>query len=107
MTPLPVMVHIGAEPPSIDEVLDLLRPGDIVTHCMTSQSMSLLAHRGGIRRSTHKGRCFPRTSRRYAGLGRACPPLTTFARSKYIEYLFHIEVGAVLATRENVAGSLP
>ncbi len=48
---VPVMVHIGAEPPSIDEVLDLLRPGDIVTHCMTSQTMSLLAPRGGIRRS--------------------------------------------------------
>jgi dihydroorotase len=48
---VPVMVHIGAEPPNVDEVLDLLRPGDIVTHCMTSQSMSLLSARGGVRRS--------------------------------------------------------
>ncbi|MFC7531272.1 amidohydrolase family protein [Actinoplanes sp. GCM10030250] len=30
---VPVMVHIGAPPPALDEVLDLLRPGDIVTHC--------------------------------------------------------------------------
>ncbi|GAA0500051.1 amidohydrolase [Paractinoplanes deccanensis] len=30
---LPVMVHIGTAPPSLDEVLALLRPGDIVTHC--------------------------------------------------------------------------
>ena len=30
---VPVMVHIGAAPPALDEVLDLLRPGDIVTHC--------------------------------------------------------------------------
>ncbi|MEU4426838.1 amidohydrolase/deacetylase family metallohydrolase [Actinoplanes sp. NPDC024001] len=30
---VPVMVHIGAAPPAVDEVLDLLRPGDIVTHC--------------------------------------------------------------------------
>ncbi|WIM94728.1 amidohydrolase family protein [Actinoplanes oblitus] len=30
---VPVMVHIGAAPPELDEVLDLLRPGDIVTHC--------------------------------------------------------------------------
>ncbi|MEV4349605.1 amidohydrolase/deacetylase family metallohydrolase [Actinoplanes sp. NPDC049596] len=30
---LPVMVHIGTTPPALDEVLDLLRPGDIVTHC--------------------------------------------------------------------------
>jgi dihydroorotase len=27
------MVHIGAAPPLVDDVLDLLRPGDIVTHC--------------------------------------------------------------------------
>ncbi len=30
---VPVMVHIGAPPPAVDEVLGLLRPGDIVTHC--------------------------------------------------------------------------
>ncbi|MEV0897801.1 amidohydrolase/deacetylase family metallohydrolase [Actinoplanes sp. NPDC049802] len=30
---VPVMVHIGTSPPALDEVLDLLRPGDIVTHC--------------------------------------------------------------------------
>ncbi|MEU4688561.1 amidohydrolase/deacetylase family metallohydrolase [Actinoplanes sp. NPDC023714] len=30
---VPVMVHIGTAPPSLDEVLDLLRPGDLVTHC--------------------------------------------------------------------------
>jgi dihydroorotase len=28
----PLMVHIGNAPPVVDEVLDLLRPGDIVTH---------------------------------------------------------------------------
>jgi dihydroorotase len=30
---IPVMVHIGAAPPPLDSVLELLRPGDIVTHC--------------------------------------------------------------------------
>jgi dihydroorotase len=30
---VPVMVHIGSAPPAVDEVLGLLRPGDIVTHC--------------------------------------------------------------------------
>ncbi|GIM96278.1 amidohydrolase/deacetylase family metallohydrolase [Paractinoplanes toevensis] len=30
---VPVMVHVGAAPPAVDEVLELLRPGDIVTHC--------------------------------------------------------------------------
>ena len=30
---VPVMVHIGTTPPALAEVLELLRPGDIVTHC--------------------------------------------------------------------------
>ena len=30
---IPIMVHIGTTPPPLDEVLALLRPGDIVTHC--------------------------------------------------------------------------
>ncbi|MEU8660134.1 amidohydrolase/deacetylase family metallohydrolase [Actinoplanes philippinensis] len=30
---VPVMVHIGTAPPALDEVLGLLRPGDLVTHC--------------------------------------------------------------------------
>jgi dihydroorotase len=30
---LPVMVHIGTTPPPLADVLDLVRPGDIVTHC--------------------------------------------------------------------------
>jgi len=30
---LPLMVHIGEAPPLIDDVLDRLREGDVVTHC--------------------------------------------------------------------------
>ncbi|MBB5868484.1 dihydroorotase [Allocatelliglobosispora scoriae] len=30
---LPVMVHIGAAPPTVGDMLPLLRPGDIITHC--------------------------------------------------------------------------
>ncbi|GAA1592027.1 amidohydrolase family protein [Actinoplanes couchii] len=30
---VPVMAHIGTAPPTLDEVLDLMRPGDLVTHC--------------------------------------------------------------------------
>jgi dihydroorotase len=33
---VPLMLHIGAAPPKIDEVLALLRPGDIVTHCASA-----------------------------------------------------------------------
>jgi dihydroorotase len=38
----PVMVHIAAPPPSIQEILALLRPGDIITHCFTGHGMKLL-----------------------------------------------------------------
>lgn len=53
---VPVMVHIGAGPPEIDEVLDLLRPGDLVTHCTTGQSMSILDANGRIRDSAVRAR---------------------------------------------------
>ena len=33
---VPVMVHIGTTPPALDDVLDLLRPGDIMTHCASA-----------------------------------------------------------------------
>jgi dihydroorotase len=39
---LPVMVHIADAPPEVSDVLDLLRPGDIVTHCCTGGSMRLV-----------------------------------------------------------------
>jgi dihydroorotase len=40
-TRVPVMVHIGAAPPLVDDVLDLLRPGDIVTHCASGLASPL------------------------------------------------------------------
>lgn len=41
-TRLPVMVHVGHPPPSADEVLAMLRPGDIVTHCFTGATAGLV-----------------------------------------------------------------
>jgi len=34
---LPLMVHIGAAPPPLPEIVELMRPGDILTHCFTGQ----------------------------------------------------------------------
>jgi len=45
---LPLMVHIGAGPPTIDEVAHLLRPGDILTHCFTGGDMRILDADGKI-----------------------------------------------------------
>lgn len=37
MCELPLMVHVGEPPPLIDEVFDILTPGDIVTHCFNGK----------------------------------------------------------------------
>ncbi|POF34080.1 amidohydrolase/deacetylase family metallohydrolase [Roseibium marinum] len=34
---LPLMVHVGEPPPLLDEVFDILGPGDIVTHCFNGK----------------------------------------------------------------------
>jgi dihydroorotase len=48
---LPVMAHIAGGPPNIDDVLDLLRPGDLVTHGATGQDMSLVKGKDSLRPS--------------------------------------------------------
>jgi len=45
---LPLMVHIGIGPPAVAEVLELMRPGDILTHCFTGQSMRVVDERGRL-----------------------------------------------------------
>lgn len=43
---LPLMVHIGAGPPTLAEVSHLLRPSDILTHCFTGQTMRIVDDNG-------------------------------------------------------------
>ena len=43
---LPLMTHIGFGPPSLDEVVPLLRPGDILTHCCTGGDMKIVGADG-------------------------------------------------------------
>ena len=46
---LPLMVHIAFGPPEIDDVLALMRPGDILTHCFTGLSMKIVDDEGRLR----------------------------------------------------------
>jgi dihydroorotase len=39
---VPVMVHIGGAPVGLGELMDVLRPGDIVTHCYTAAPNGLI-----------------------------------------------------------------
>jgi dihydroorotase len=45
---LPLMTHIGQGPPTIEEVIPHLRPGDILTHCFTGHDMRILGDQGEI-----------------------------------------------------------
>jgi len=45
---LPLMVHVGEPPPLIDEVLPLLAPGDIVTHCFNGKPAGSIADTDAI-----------------------------------------------------------
>jgi dihydroorotase len=45
---LPMMVHIGKGPPTIQEIMPFLRPGDILTHCFTGHSMRIIDDKGNL-----------------------------------------------------------
>jgi dihydroorotase len=53
---VPVMVHIGNGSLGIDAVLEMLRPGDIVTHCTTAGDMTLVTGDRKIRPSALSAR---------------------------------------------------
>jgi dihydroorotase len=43
---LPLMVHIGTAPPTLNEICEYLRPGDILTHCFTGQANRVVEENG-------------------------------------------------------------
>ncbi len=45
---LPLMVHISFGPPAIEEVLPLLKPNDVLTHCFTGHPMRIVDAEGGL-----------------------------------------------------------
>jgi dihydroorotase len=45
---LPLMVHIGTAPPALSDILALMRPGDILTHCCTDRSNRVVDSNGRI-----------------------------------------------------------
>jgi dihydroorotase len=46
---LPVMVHIGRTPPSLEELLPLMKSGDIITHCFRNGDHTILDGEGRVR----------------------------------------------------------
>jgi dihydroorotase len=53
---LPVMMHLSDAPPQTDDLLPLLRRGDIVTHAFTGLSERIVDERGRLRDTTRAAR---------------------------------------------------
>ncbi|MEG3132858.1 amidohydrolase/deacetylase family metallohydrolase [Rouxiella sp. T17] len=51
---LPLMVHIGNNPPNLDEIADLLASGDIITHCYNGKPNRILTPEGQLRDSINR-----------------------------------------------------
>ncbi|MBE5254106.1 amidohydrolase/deacetylase family metallohydrolase [Mixta mediterraneensis] len=46
---LPLMVHIGNNPPNLDDIADLLSSGDIITHCYNGKPNRILSPQGELK----------------------------------------------------------
>jgi dihydroorotase len=53
---LPVMVHISTGPPTLEAILALMRPGDILTHCCTGHDNRLVTDTGQMRAVARRAR---------------------------------------------------
>lgn len=53
---LPLMTHIGHPPPSYSDVVDMLRPGDILTHCYRPEPNSAINENGKVLDAVWKAR---------------------------------------------------
>jgi dihydroorotase len=51
---LPMMVHISSGPPALAQILELMRPGDILTHCHTGHSNRIIDDQGALRREVRE-----------------------------------------------------
>lgn len=53
---LPLMTHISFAPPETPEVMDLMRPGDVVTHCYNGHTLGIVDPEGRIKPGVREAR---------------------------------------------------
>jgi dihydroorotase len=53
---LPLMAHISFAPPETPEVMELMRPGDVVTHCYNGHTLSIIDQDGNIKPAVREAR---------------------------------------------------
>jgi dihydroorotase len=53
--PLPLMVHVGTNPPTLSEIMDVLEKGDIITHCFNGKDNGILNSDGQVKEFVKAG----------------------------------------------------
>jgi dihydroorotase len=53
---IPLMAHISFSPPETDQVMELMRAGDVVTHCYNRHTLGILDNNGKVRDSVRDAR---------------------------------------------------
>ena len=53
---IPLMTHISFAPPETDQVMELMRSGDVVTHCFNGHTLGVLDAAGKVRASVREAR---------------------------------------------------
>lgn len=51
---LPLMVHVGTNPPTLSEIIDVLEKGDIITHCFNGKDNGILNSDGQVKEFVKK-----------------------------------------------------
>lgn len=53
---IPLMAHISFAPPETDQVMELMKPGDVVTHCYNRHTLGIIDANGKVRQSVWDAR---------------------------------------------------
>lgn len=53
---LPMMAHVSFAPPEMDQVMEYMKPGDVVTHCFNTHSIGILDAAGKVKSSVKDAR---------------------------------------------------
>ena len=53
---IPLMTHISFAPPETDQVMELMKPGDIITHCYNRHTLGILDANGKVKASVREAR---------------------------------------------------
>ena len=53
---LPLMAHVSFAPPEMDQVMEYMKPGDVMTHCFNTHSIGILDAAGKIKSSVRDAR---------------------------------------------------